>query len=74
MAKPRKAWRISPLKKPKTPLSDLLKAEVDAKAADLIENVLKPKHVLPPLTRISQMPSIGVVRDLRQTLWPTRIP
>ena len=47
MAKPRKPWRISPAKKPKTPLPDLLKAEVEAKAADLIENVLKPKHVLP---------------------------
>src|SRR5580692_443696 len=48
MAKPRKPWRISPLKKPKTPLPDSLKAEVEAKAAALIENVLKPKHVLPP--------------------------
>ena len=48
MAKPRKPWRISPAKKPKKPLPDLLKAEVEAKAADLIENVLKPKHVLPP--------------------------
>ena len=48
MARPRKPWRISPQKKPKTPLPDSLKAEVEAKAADLIENVLKPKHVLPP--------------------------
>jgi hypothetical protein len=48
MAKPRKPWRISPVKKPKTPLPDSLKAEVQAKAAALIENVLKPKHVLPP--------------------------
>jgi hypothetical protein len=48
MAKQRKAWRITPLKKPKTPLPVSLKAEVEAKAADLIENVLKPKHVLPP--------------------------
>jgi hypothetical protein len=37
-----------PLKKPKTPLPDSLKEEVEAKAADLIENVLKPKHLLPP--------------------------
>jgi hypothetical protein len=48
MAKPRKPWRISPAKKPKTSLPASLKAQVEAKAADLIENVLKPKHVLPP--------------------------
>ncbi len=29
-------------------MPDSLKAEVEAKAAALIENVLKPKHVLPP--------------------------
>jgi hypothetical protein len=48
MAKRRKAWMIRPAKKPKSPLPDSLKAEVEAKAAALIENVLKPKHVLPP--------------------------
>jgi hypothetical protein len=48
MAKPRKPWRISPQKKPKIPLPDSLKAELEAKATALIENVLKPKHVLPP--------------------------
>jgi hypothetical protein len=48
MAKPRKAWMISPQEKPKTPLTDSLKAEVAAKATALIENVLKPKHVPPP--------------------------
>ena len=48
MAKPRKAWQISPAKTPKPPLPDSLKAEVEAKATALIENVLKPKYVLPP--------------------------
>ncbi len=48
MAKPRKPWRISPQKKPKTPLPDSLKVELEAKAAALIENVLRPRHVLPP--------------------------
>ena len=48
MARPRKAWQISPSKTPKPPLPDSLKAEVQAKADALIENVLKPKHVLPP--------------------------
>jgi hypothetical protein len=47
MARPRKPWEISPQKK-KTPLPASLKADVEAKAAALIENVLKPKHVLPP--------------------------
>jgi hypothetical protein len=48
MAKQREPWNIRPGKKSKTPLSASLKAEVQAKAVDLIENVLKTKHVLPP--------------------------
>jgi hypothetical protein len=48
MAKQRKAWMISPGENPKSSLPDSLKAELEAKAADLIEKVLKPKHVLPP--------------------------
>jgi len=47
MAKQRKAWMIRPAKKPKS-IPDSLKKEVEAKAKDLIENVLKPKHVKPP--------------------------
>ncbi|HUY36816.1 MAG TPA: hypothetical protein VMV69_29120 [Pirellulales bacterium] len=37
-----------PGKSPKPPVPDSVKAELEAKATDLIENVLKPKHVLPP--------------------------
>jgi hypothetical protein len=48
MAKKRKAWMISPLKGPKPSVPASIKAELEAKAAALIENVLKPKHVLPP--------------------------
>src|SRR5262249_215661 len=49
MAKPREPWNIRPAKKrPSAPAS--LKAEVETKATDLIENVLKPKYVLPPKT------------------------
>jgi hypothetical protein len=48
MAKPRNPWDIHPRKKPRTSLSASLKGEVQVKATDLIENVLKPKHVLPP--------------------------
>ena len=47
MAKPREPWNIRPAKKGSSvPAS--LKSEVEAKAKDLIDNVLKPKHVLPP--------------------------
>lgn len=48
MATRRKAWMIRPAKKAKSPVPDTLKAEVDAKASDLIAKVLKPKHVRPP--------------------------
>ena len=46
----RKAWTFSPGKKPKTSLPGTLKDEVDTKARELIETVLKPKHVQPPPT------------------------
>ena len=48
MAKQRNAWMISPGKCPRQSVPDSIKAELEAKATDLIENVLKPKHVLPP--------------------------
>lgn len=47
MAKARNPWNISPAKK-RSPVTASMKVEVEAKARDLIENVLKPKHVLPP--------------------------
>lgn len=50
MPKPRKTWTFGAGKRPKTPLPGTLKQEVDAKANDLIETVLKPKHVKPPPT------------------------
>jgi hypothetical protein len=48
MAKKRKTWMIRPSKTPKPPLPDSLKAEVEAKAVALIEDVLKPKYVQSP--------------------------
>ena len=48
MAKPRKDWMFSAGKKPKKSLPGTLKDEVDTKTRELIENVLKPKHVQPP--------------------------
>jgi len=48
MARQPKAWMTSPEKKPKSSLPDSIKTELETKANDLIVNVLKPKHVLPP--------------------------
>src|SRR6266849_3137857 len=48
MPKPRKAWTFNPGKKPTASLPGTLKDEVDTKARELIETVLKPKHVQPP--------------------------
>ena len=47
MPKPREPWNIHPAKK-RASVSASIKAEVEAKAKDLIDNVLKPKHVQPP--------------------------
>lgn len=48
MAKKCKAWMIRPPKKSTAKPSESFKAELEAKARDLIENVLKPKHIRPP--------------------------
>ena len=48
MAKKRKAWMIRPGKNPKSGVPDAIKAELESKATDLIENVLKPKYASPP--------------------------
>ena len=47
MAKPREPWNIRPAKK-RASVAASIKAEVETKATDLIENVLKPKHVQSP--------------------------
>ena len=39
---------VSTGKSPKPSVPDSIKMELATKAAELIENVLKPKHVLPP--------------------------
>ena len=48
MAKQRRAWMVGPAKKPKGSLDGTLKDEVDTKAKELIERVLKPKYIQPP--------------------------
>jgi hypothetical protein len=47
MAKQRKAWVSGPAKKPNSSLLGTVKDELETKARELIETVLKPKHVLP---------------------------
>jgi hypothetical protein len=48
MPKSRKVWTMSPAKRLKPSVPESIKAEVASKAMQLIENVLKTKHVLPP--------------------------
>src|SRR5208283_2034975 len=48
MAKRRKVWMYCPPKPPKTKVPDAVKAEVSAKAQELIEKHLKPQHLKPP--------------------------
>lgn len=43
-----KTWVYAPPKPPKVVVADALKAEVERKAGELIETVLKPKHVKKP--------------------------
>ena len=47
MAKRRKMWVFSPPKQPRPKVPDAVKANVEAKANNLIETVLKPNHVKP---------------------------
>ena len=41
-------WVKSPPKQPKPKVPDAVKTNVEAKANDLIETVLKPNHIKPP--------------------------
>jgi hypothetical protein len=43
-----KRWVYSPPKPPKVSASEKVKEEVEAKAKELIDTVLKPQHVKPP--------------------------
>lgn len=47
MAKQQKAWMPKPAKTSKTSIPDAVKSDLETKAANLIENVLKSKHVVP---------------------------
>jgi hypothetical protein len=43
-----KTWVYSPRKPPKVPVTEAMKAEVERKGNELVETVLKPKHVEKP--------------------------
>ncbi len=62
MPKPRKVWMISPAKIPKPSVPESIKVALAAKAMHLIENVLIPRHVLPPEpdARFNYITDIGV--------------
>jgi hypothetical protein len=47
MAKIRKTWVYSPPKPPKVKVPDAVKAQLSAKAQELIEKHLKPQHLKP---------------------------
>ena len=59
MAKPREPRNIRPAKK-RAPVIASIKAEVETKAKDLIDNVLRHKHVLPPPVEVQ----INYVTDI----------
>ncbi len=59
MAKPREPWKIGSAKR-STSIPESIKAEVETKARHLIENVLRPKHVLPP----SQGGELNYISDI----------
>jgi hypothetical protein len=47
VARPREPWNMRPARKSRA-VTASLKAEVETKATDLIQNVLKPRYVKPP--------------------------
>lgn len=49
MIKKQKSWLYSPAKPPKAKVPDAVKATVENKAAELIEGILKIKHINPPV-------------------------
>ena len=48
MSKRQRTWVYSPAKPPKLQVPEAIKAEAEAKAAVLIDTVLKPTHIKPP--------------------------
>jgi len=65
MAKQRKSWLPKSAKTSKTAIPDAIKSDLESKAANLIENVLKPKHVVPqtPDIEFNYVSDIGTKRN-----------
>ena len=53
MAKSRKMWVSRSPKQAKLKLSNVVKVDVTIKANNLIDKVLKPRHIKPPLENVS---------------------
>ena len=48
MSKQKKVWAFSPRRSARQEVPDSIKADVEARANELVESVLKPQHVQPP--------------------------
>ena len=64
-----KTWIYAPKKPPKEKLPDDLKAAVEVQASELVEKVLKPRHIQPPPQRAKvQLRRRRVVKMARELL------
>jgi len=48
MTKKEKVWIYKPQRQPKSKVPDTIKQEVETKAKELVETILKPKNIKPP--------------------------
>jgi hypothetical protein len=58
--KPKKAWMLAPKKPSNEKVPDDLKADVEASTHELVQTVLKPRHVEPP----PEEPQFNYIIDL----------
>ena len=64
MIKKRKSWVFKPPKPTKLIIPEILKTEVEVKATELTNTVLKPTHIKPPL----ENPEFNYITDI-YTKW-----
>ena len=64
MPQPKKMWVYAPKKPVPPPVPATLKREVETKASELVETVLKPKHIQPP----PEDPQFNYIEDIT-TKW-----
>ena len=48
MAKRQRTWVYSPQRQPKPKVPEAIKTDLEAKASELVDSILKPMHVKPP--------------------------